>query len=163
MRIALILAKNILQNQFRRCFCLVSTLCSLAVANTQFSLGCRLPSLRSTSALCLQLVPSRYSALALRRAFALLVDSDNWLHLLFFAKKKVKQKKRDIAPSRWSGLIDFISLNIRHILPEFLFCRALLFCFTEQSCFAGARLAAFAVHGGSSLLARVFPFPDFGK
>ena len=67
-------------------FCFVSSLCSLAVANMQYSLCGRLPSLRSGSS----------------SGFALLVDSDNWLHF---------------------------------------------FCFTEQSCFAGARLAAFAASG----------------
>ena len=81
VRIALIHSKNILQNKFCRCFCLVSPLCSLAVANnailTWLSVAvASLPALRFLR-LCLH-----FALLSSGSApdFVRLVDSDNWLH-----------------------------------------------------------------------------------
>ena len=56
----------------------------------QYSLGCRLPSLCSGSS----------------SGFALLVNSDNWLHTFFSQEKKVYKEKRNVAALRCRALID---------------------------------------------------------
>ena len=186
VRIALIHSKNILQNKFCRCFCHVSPLCSLAVANMQFSLCCRLPSLRSGSSsgfallvdsdnwlhfFCLQKnqtdknlqqvaifsvfffftqvngKPLTCWRLPSLRSGSPQASSDNWLHLLFFTKKKVKQKKRIVAAASLA-LIDAFWKSLAK-LPSDL-------TLTGVFCFVSSLLLAYANYAILSLLSIAF-------
>jgi len=95
------IAHNAKQKTF---FCFASPLCSYwLMPISQFSLCCRLPSLRSGTS----------------SGFALLVDSDNWLHTFFSREKKVCKEKRNVAALRCRALINLFFAQQYAAMPGF--------------------------------------------